>query len=182
MEDPARLQAVSRHPGDHRWQCPTAAGHGDSRQFRPGLRAQHLGSASDGRLRHDDAERGLHPLIRRHQTGSTDRNLPALGRDRAQSQAGAAVRQVAMLENYTKSWIDALEPPNRPASRRRKLQVSYTLSRTWLDGVTSSEPAGHAAHAAGAGLQPQRSAAQPDSRRDHPAAVRDAVQRHPQAD
>jgi hypothetical protein len=44
--------------------------------------------------------------------------------------------QVVMLENFTKSWYDALETQLRmhlgPAD---SLQVSYTLSRSYLDGV-----------------------------------------------
>ena len=45
--------------------------------------------------------------------------------------------QVVMLENFSKSWYDALETqlPTRRSVRRSSLQVSYTLSRSYLDGV-----------------------------------------------
>jgi hypothetical protein len=72
-----------------------------------------------------------------HQYGSTDRNLPATGRisptnPRPQPQFG----QVAMLENFTRSWYDAVESQFRTRfGSRGNLQVSYTLSRTYLDGV-----------------------------------------------
>lgn len=72
-----------------------------------------------------------------HQYGTTDRNLPASGRigaanPRPMSQFG----QVAMLENFTKSWYDSLESQIRTRlAGLANLQVSYTLSRTYLDGV-----------------------------------------------
>jgi hypothetical protein len=41
-----------------------------------------------------------------------------------------------MLENYTRSWYDALETELRTRVRGAgQLHVSYTLSRTWVDGV-----------------------------------------------
>jgi hypothetical protein len=72
-----------------------------------------------------------------HQYGTTDRNLPATGRigaanPRPQPQLG----QVAMLEHFTRSWYDAVESQFRSRiGGRANLQVSYTLSRTYLDGV-----------------------------------------------
>jgi hypothetical protein len=41
-----------------------------------------------------------------------------------------------MLETFTKSWYDALESELRTRLRGGgQLHVSYTLSRTWIDGV-----------------------------------------------
>jgi hypothetical protein len=73
----------------------------------------------------------------RQQVGSTDRNLPASGaisasNPRPQPQFG----QVVMLENYTRSRYDALESELRTRMRAwGQLHLSYTLSRTWIDGV-----------------------------------------------
>ena len=71
------------------------------------------------------------------QYGTTDRNLPPSGpigpdNPRPVPQFG----QVGMLENYTKSWYDALESQFRTRlADSGSLQLSYTLSRTYLDGV-----------------------------------------------
>jgi hypothetical protein len=71
------------------------------------------------------------------QIGATDRNLPAsgaisAGNPRPEPQFG----QVVMLENYTKSRYDAVESEFRTRMRGAgQLHLSYTLSRTWLDGV-----------------------------------------------
>ena len=72
-----------------------------------------------------------------HQTGSTDRNLPASGAISASNpRPQPQFTQVAMLENYTTSSYDALESELRTSLRGGgQLHVSYTLSRTWLDGV-----------------------------------------------
>jgi len=44
--------------------------------------------------------------------------------------------RVTMVENYTNSWYDALETQLRTRVRgANNLQVSYTLSKSWLDGV-----------------------------------------------
>lgn len=73
----------------------------------------------------------------RDQLGSTDRNLPEAGRispsnPRPVPQFG----RVTMMENYTKSWYDALEMQVRTRGRGgNSLQASYTLSRSYLDGV-----------------------------------------------
>ena len=40
-----------------------------------------------------------------------------------------------MLETYTKSWYDALETQFRNVAGSGRLQASYTLSRSYLDGV-----------------------------------------------
>lgn len=71
------------------------------------------------------------------QTGSTDRNLPVSGAIGANNpRPETQFTQVVMLENYTKSWYDALESELRTGLRGGgQLHVSYTLSRTWLDGV-----------------------------------------------
>lgn len=72
-----------------------------------------------------------------HQYGTTDANLPAAGpisasNPRPMPQFG----QVALLENFTKSWYDALETQFRTKlAGSGSLQVSYTLSRSYLDGV-----------------------------------------------
>ena len=71
------------------------------------------------------------------QTGSTDRNLPVSGAISASNpRPEPQFTQVVMVENYTKSWYDALESELRTRLRGGgELHVSYTLSRTWLDGV-----------------------------------------------
>jgi hypothetical protein len=72
-----------------------------------------------------------------HQYGTTDRNLPSTGavgasNPRPVSQFG----QVALLENFTTSWYDALESQVRTRlGRFGWVQASYTLSRSYLDGV-----------------------------------------------
>ena len=72
-----------------------------------------------------------------HQYGMTDRNLPATGRiGPTNPRPVPQFAQVAMLENFTRSWYDALESQLRTRfAGRANLQVSYTLSRTYLDGV-----------------------------------------------
>jgi len=73
-----------------------------------------------------------------HQIGLTDRNLPesgpinALTNPRPVSQFG----QVLVLDNFSKSWYDALETQLRTrVGTRTSLHASYTLSRSYLDGV-----------------------------------------------
>jgi len=72
-----------------------------------------------------------------HQTGSTDVNLPPSGAISAANRRPAAnFNQVTMVENFTKSWYDAVETQLRSRiGPRGSLQVSYTLSRSYLDGV-----------------------------------------------
>jgi hypothetical protein len=72
-----------------------------------------------------------------HQTGFTDRNLPATGPiSPTNPRPVPQFNQVLMLENYSKSWYDALETQLRTRlGGRDSLQVSYTLSRSYLDGV-----------------------------------------------
>jgi len=74
-----------------------------------------------------------------HQTGSTDVNLPPTGRvvdPNAVPRPVPNFSQVTMIENFTNSWYDALEAQlvSRVASHG-SLRVSYTLSRSYLDGV-----------------------------------------------
>jgi hypothetical protein len=71
------------------------------------------------------------------QIGATDRNLPPSGPIGASNpRPEPQFSQVVMLENYTKSWYDALETEFRTRVRGAgQLHVSYTLSRTWIDGV-----------------------------------------------
>jgi hypothetical protein len=72
-----------------------------------------------------------------HQAGSTDRNLPPSGDvTAANPRPVPQFAQVVMLENFTKSWYDALETQFRGhLGARDSFQVSYTLSRSYLDGV-----------------------------------------------
>jgi hypothetical protein len=72
-----------------------------------------------------------------HQTGFTDRNLPAAGPiGAANPRPAPQFAQVSMLENFTDSWYDALETQfHFRLPRAGRLQASYTLSRTYLDGV-----------------------------------------------
>jgi hypothetical protein len=72
-----------------------------------------------------------------HQVGTTDRNLPAAGRiGPANPRPLPQFGQVAMLENFTKSWYDGLESQLRTRfAGKANVQLSYTLSRTYLDGV-----------------------------------------------
>jgi hypothetical protein len=73
-----------------------------------------------------------------NQLGALDLNLPASGRLSATNPR--PVRQfteVKSLENFTKSWYDALETQFRTRVRRvDSLSVSYTLSRSYRDGVS----------------------------------------------
>ncbi|MCC7418227.1 MAG: TonB-dependent receptor [Acidobacteria bacterium] len=73
----------------------------------------------------------------RYQLGSTDRNLPESGRISATNPRPVPqFGRVQMMENYTKSWYDALEMQARTRVRGgNSLQASYTLSRSILDGV-----------------------------------------------
>ena len=69
-----------------------------------------------------------------HQVGLTDRNLPPSGpaNPRPVQQFG----QVLTLENYSRSWYDALESQFRTRlGSRGTFHASYTLSRSYLDGV-----------------------------------------------
>ncbi|MBI1874161.1 MAG: TonB-dependent receptor [Acidobacteria bacterium] len=72
-----------------------------------------------------------------HQLGSTDRNLPATGRVNATNPRRVAqFSQVGVMENFSTTWYDALETQLRTRVRGTdSLQVSYTLSRSLLDGV-----------------------------------------------
>lgn len=74
----------------------------------------------------------------RKQLGSTDRNLPASGAISATNPRPVSrFTVVKMIENFTDSQYDALEVQLRTRVRGTdSLQVSYTLSRTYLDGVT----------------------------------------------
>jgi hypothetical protein len=72
-----------------------------------------------------------------HQTGSTDRNLPPSGAvSPANPRPVAGFSQVTMLENFTRSWYDAVETQVRSLiGTRGSWRASYTLSRSYLDGV-----------------------------------------------
>ena len=71
------------------------------------------------------------------QLGATDRNLPASGAITATNPRPVPnFSRVTMVENYSNSWYDALETQLRTRVRgANNLQVSYTLSKSWLDGV-----------------------------------------------
>src|SRR5207247_9666696 len=72
------------------------------------------------------------------QLGTSDVNLPASGRITATNPRPVPqFTQVGMLQNFTKSWYDALElQARRRVGGGNSLQVSYTWSRSLLDGVT----------------------------------------------
>jgi hypothetical protein len=72
-----------------------------------------------------------------HQVGSTDRNLPGEGPlSRDNPRPVPQFSQVVMLENFGQSWYDALETQLRGyVGAGHTYQVSYTLSRSYLDGV-----------------------------------------------
>jgi hypothetical protein len=72
-----------------------------------------------------------------HQAGFTDRNVPAAGAiSPSNPRPLRQFAQVWMLEHYTKSWYDALETQFRTSvAGTGRVQVSYTLSRSYLDGV-----------------------------------------------
>jgi hypothetical protein len=72
-----------------------------------------------------------------HQTGFTDRNIPSSGTINATNPRPVPeFAQVWMLENFTKSWYDALETQLRVnLPRLGRLRASYSLSRSYLNGV-----------------------------------------------
>ncbi len=72
------------------------------------------------------------------QQGATDRNLPASGAISASNPRPVPQwGRVHVIENYGKTWYDALEMQLRQRVRGgNSLQVSYTLGRALLDGVT----------------------------------------------
>ena len=72
-----------------------------------------------------------------HQTGMNDRNLPATGAiSPANPRPVQQFSQVLMLENYSKSWYDALETQLRTRlGSQDSVHIAYTLSRSYLDGV-----------------------------------------------
>jgi hypothetical protein len=71
------------------------------------------------------------------QLGGTDRNLPAAGRISASNPRPVSkFSSVILMENYTKTWYDALEMQMRTRMRGLdNMQVSYTLSKSYMDGV-----------------------------------------------
>jgi len=72
-----------------------------------------------------------------HQTGTTDVNLPASGAvSAANPRPVSTLAQVGMVENFTRSWYDALEAQIRSRlGSRAWWRASYALSRSYLDGV-----------------------------------------------
>ena len=73
-----------------------------------------------------------------NQLGGLDLNLPASGALNASNPRPVPqFTEVKSLENFTKSWYDAVETQFRTRfGRVDNLRVSYTLSRSWRDGVT----------------------------------------------
>src|SRR5262249_2522405 len=71
------------------------------------------------------------------QLGAQDLNLPASGPISATNpRPDPRFTEVKVMQNFTKSWYDALETQVRTRVRgTENLQVSYTLSRTYRDGV-----------------------------------------------
>ena len=71
------------------------------------------------------------------QLGSTDVNLPPSGPiSRTNPRPVSTFGQVGVLQNYSKSWYDALETEyRRQFGGSANIQVSYTLSRNYRDGV-----------------------------------------------
>jgi len=71
-----------------------------------------------------------------HQIGLTDRNLPAHGSLTTTSRPVPQFGQVLVLENFSTSWYNALETQIRTRfGSRGSVHASYTLSRSYLDGV-----------------------------------------------
>jgi TonB dependent receptor len=71
------------------------------------------------------------------QLGAQDLNLPASGAiSAANPRPDPRYTEVKVMQNFTRSWYDALETQVRTRVRGMdNLQVSYTLSRTYRDGV-----------------------------------------------
>jgi hypothetical protein len=71
------------------------------------------------------------------QLGAQDLNLPASGPiSAANPRLDPRYTEVKVMRNFTKSWYDALETQIRTRVRgTENLQVSYTLSKTYRDGV-----------------------------------------------
>jgi carboxypeptidase family protein len=71
------------------------------------------------------------------QLGAQDLNLPASGPISATNpRPDPRFTEVKVMRNFTKSWYDALETQVRTRVRgTENLQVSYTLSKTYRDGV-----------------------------------------------
>ena len=71
------------------------------------------------------------------QLGAQDLNLPASGAISATNpRPDPRFSEVKVMENFTKSWYDALETQVRTRVRGAdNLQLSYTLSRSYRDGV-----------------------------------------------
>ena len=72
-----------------------------------------------------------------NQLGAFDLNLPESGRVNALNPRPVPqFTEVKSLENFSKSWYDALETQLRMRPRGLdSLQISYTLSRSYRDGV-----------------------------------------------
>lgn len=72
-----------------------------------------------------------------HQTGMNDRNLPTRGAISATNPRPVPqFSQVLTIENFSRSWYDALETQLQTRlGTRDSVHVAYTLSRSYLDGV-----------------------------------------------
>ncbi len=71
------------------------------------------------------------------QLGAQDLNLPAAGPiSPTNPRPDPRYTEVKVMQNFTKSWYDALETQLRTRVRGMdSLQISYTLSKAWRDGV-----------------------------------------------
>jgi len=72
-----------------------------------------------------------------HELGSTDLNLPPSGPiSETNPRPVAGYSTVAVMQNYTKSWYDALEAQFRTRLKHvDQLLISYTFGRAYRDGV-----------------------------------------------
>ena len=116
-----------------------------------------------------------------HQVGSTDRNLPPAGLLANTPRPVPAFSQIVMLENFSRSWYDALEAQLRGRIGVSRLSgVLHPLAELprWCGLLPRA--ARYAANAARARLQPERPAAQPRRRRPG-TALGDGPERHRQA-
>ncbi len=72
----------------------------------------------------------------RHEYGATDYNLPPSGSIGATNpRPMSRFARILIQENYTQSQYDALQAQFRRSGSRLKVQASYTLARSLLDGV-----------------------------------------------
>jgi hypothetical protein len=118
-----------------------------------------------------------------HQVGSTDRNLPPSGPVSVTNPRPVPqFAQVVMLENFSRSWYDALECSCASIAGRASRFRCRTRSRAaiWTAWILPHHPR-HAAHATRARLQSERPAPQPDRGGIVRASLGRAGERNPEA-